>query len=181
MPTALLPTYALEAGIYATLADGPYTAIVRGVGATEGVGIIEIFEVDERGNAQLVNSSTRSYIGTGDDVLIGGVIVTGNTPQKVTFRARGTSLSDFNVPGVIADPYLQLFDSTGTLIDTNDNWQDHSSAGAISVALQPTQAAEAAITRTPEPGAYKAIVRGSGNTTEVGILAKKSNQGTLAI
>jgi uncharacterized Zn-binding protein involved in type VI secretion len=168
----LRPTNTNDAAIMTTLNPGAYTAIVRGVGETTGIGIVEIFEVDDTGATRLNNISTRGFIGTGDDVLIGGVIINGSTAKTVTIRARGPSLADAdpNLQGLIADPFVQLFDSTGTLIDSNDNWQDHSSVSSLRSDLQPSRTAEAAITRTLEPGAYTAIVRGVGNTTGIGIV-----------
>ena len=84
----LRPTSTKEAAITTTLDPGAYTAIVRGVGGTTGIGIFEAFEVDEAGDARLINISTRGYVGVGDDVLIGGLIISGDTDKTVTIRAR---------------------------------------------------------------------------------------------
>ena len=170
--TDLRPSRANESAISITLDPGAYTAIVRGVGETSGIGIVEIFEVDDTGATRLNNISTRGFVGTGDSVLIGGVIITGTSNKTVSIRARGPSLADAdpNLQGLLADPFVQLFDSTGTLIDSNDNWQDHSSMGDLRTDLRPTRTQEAAITRSLAPGAYTAIVRGVGETTGVGIV-----------
>ena len=85
---------------------------MRGVGDTTGIGIFEAFEVDEAGDARLINISTRGYVGVGNDVLIGGLIISGDTDKTVTIRARGPSMADVdpNLAGaLLEDPYVQLF------------------------------------------------------------------------
>ena len=168
----LKPSRSNEAVIMTTLDPGAYTAIVRGVNDTSGIGIVEIFEVDDSGATRLNNIATRGFVGTGNDVLIGGVIITGTTAKTVTIRARGPSLvdADPNLQGLLADPLVQLFDSTGTLIDSNDNWESHSSASSLRADLKPSRSQEAVITRSLEPGAYTAIVRGVSETSGIGIV-----------
>lgn len=172
LPENLRPARAEEAALVATLAPGAYTAIVRGVSDGQGVGIVEIFEVDSDGATRLSNISTRGFVGTGNDVLIGGVIIAGEEDKTVTIRARGPSLvdADPNLQNLLSDPFVQLFNSAGELIDSNDNWSDHSSAVSLRSDLRPTKSAEAAITRKLAPGAYTAIVRGTGETTGIGIV-----------
>ena len=170
MPQHLAPSRKLEAAIVTTLAPGAYTAILQGFQGTSGVGIVEIFEVDETGETRLTNISTRGFTGTGDNVLIGGFIIGAGDGGTVTVRARGPSLRDFSVPGVIDDPLLQLFNADGELIDSNDDWQEHPSADTLRADLRPTQSAEAAITTTLGPGAYTAIVVGAGGETGIGIV-----------
>ena len=169
IPAALQPTQAAEAAIVRTLGPGGYTAIVRGVSST-GVGIVEIFELTDTGVTRLSNISTRGSVGTGDDVMIGGVIVAGEGDATLLLRARGPSLTDFGVAGALGDPSMELFDATGSLLESNDNWQTHSRAGEVPASLQPTNANESAIVRTVAPGAYTAVVRGVGETTGVGIV-----------
>src|SRR5438874_2136272 len=74
--------------------------------------------------SQQLNISTRANVGTGDSVLIGGFIVTGTDAKLVVLRALGPSLLVQNVAGVLEDPLLELHDSTGATIATNDNWMD---------------------------------------------------------
>ena len=168
----LKPSRTAEAAIMTTLDPGPYTAIVRGVSSTTGIGIVEIFEVDDTGATRLNNIATRGFVGTGNDVLIGGLIITGTTAKTVTIRARGPSLvdADPNLQNLLANPTLQLFNSAGALIDSNDDWQSHSSANTLRADLQPSRTQEAVITRSLEPGAYTAIVRGAGETSGIGIV-----------
>ncbi len=163
------PGNALESAILVTLAPGAYTAIVTGAGGTTGVGLIEVFEVDLPG-VPLANISTRGRVLTGNDVMIGGFIIQGNTPQTVVVRARGPSLTAQGVPGALANPMLQLF-SGATQIAVNDNWQSAANAAAIQASgFAPSDANEAAILITLAPGAYTAIVTGVGGATGVGIV-----------
>tara|TARA_R110002073_G_scaffold66706_1_gene166465 strand:- start:523 stop:3393 length:2871 start_codon:yes stop_codon:yes gene_type:complete len=169
---AFRPARPEEAALVATLAPGAYTAIVRGTSNGQGVGIVEIFELQSSDSAKLSNISTRGFVGTGDNVLIGGVIIAGDEDKTVTVRARGPSLvdADPNLKNLLGDPLIQLFNSSGELIDTNDNWNDHSSVSSLRSDLQPTRSLESALTRTLAPGAYTAIVRGVSGSTGIGIV-----------
>ena len=122
IPPVLAPTYPNEAAIVATLAPGAYTPMVSGVGATTGVGIVEVFELDTM--ARLENISTRGFVGTGDDVMIGGFIIAGTgAPKLVAMRGRGPSLADFIADPELMDPLLSLHGSTG-MLDSNNNHPD---------------------------------------------------------
>ena len=163
------PANAQEAAILLTLGPGAYTAIVSGVGNATGVGIIEVFEVD-RPEAPLTNISTRGQVLTGGDVMIGGFVVQGTTPQTVIVRARGPSLASAGIANFLANPFLQLF-SGQTQIAVNDDWQVSTSAAAIQAAgFAPADSREAAILITLNPGAYTAIVTGVSSGTGVGII-----------
>src|SRR5438552_820898 len=118
---------------------------------------------------QLFNISTRGFVGTGDGVLIGGFIVTGNgmINSKVLIRAAGPSLTAQNVPGALQDPVLRLFDSHGAVITSNDNWKDTQQASIQATGLAPTDDRESAILASLPSGAYTAIVTGAGNTTGI--------------
>jgi len=122
----------------------------------------------------LGNISTRSFVQTVNNVMIGGFIVRGTQPKTVIVRAIGPELTPFGVPDVLADPALELHDVTGALIASNDNWQTTVIGGIITAdqvsAIQnsghaPTQPSESAIIATLQPGNYTAIVRGVNNTT----------------
>ena len=75
--------------------------------------------------AQLLNISARLKVLTGDNVLIGGFIITGSDNKQVLLRALGSTLGQFGVSGVLADPTLELYDGTGAVIASNDNWKDN--------------------------------------------------------
>ena len=116
-------------------------------------------------NCGLANISTRGVVQTGDNVLIGGFIVTGTVSKTVLIRAIGPSLAGTGVPNALADPTLELRSSSGALILANDNWRDTQQAAIIATGIPPTDNLESAILATLAPGAYTAIVRGKNNTT----------------
>lgn len=127
---------------------------------------------------QLANISTRGNVGTGDNVLIGGFIISGIEPKQVIIRGRGPALAAFGL-NALSNPVLELHDSTGALIATNDDWQSTHLAGIITSdqvsdiqnsGLAPSNAADSAIIATLRPGSYTAIVHGVNNGTGVGII-----------
>ena len=122
-------------------------------------------------DGRLVNIATRGFVGDENDVLIAGFIID-DSSKKVLIRARGPSLAqaDPNLTGLLNNPLVQLFNSSGQLIETNDDWQTRSNSGDIDPALSPTDSREAAILISLDPGAYTAIVRGVGGTTGIGIV-----------
>ena len=169
VPDSLKPTNSLEAVIVTTLAPGAYTAIVSGVNDEEGIGIIEVFELDNTGSTRIINIATRGFVGTGDSVLIAGLIVTGTGTGKVVIRAKGPSLTAFGVAGALDDPKITIFQGA-TAIDTNDNWKDHADVANVPDNLKPDNDLEATIYKELPPGAYTAIVEGVGGATGVGIV-----------
>ncbi|MBA3832924.1 MAG: aryl-sulfate sulfotransferase [Chthoniobacterales bacterium] len=120
---------------------------------------------------QALNLSTRAMVGTGDNVLIGGFIVSGSASKTVILRALGPSLGDAGVFGALADPVLKVYDSTGALVVSNDNWQDDNGAATITGdRLDPRNPAEAATLKTLAPGTYTVVVSGKGSTTGVALV-----------
>ena len=169
LSSGFAPSDSHESAILITLDPGAYTAIVSGAGGGTGVGIVEVFEVDHP-EIPLAGISTRGEVLTGNDVMIGGVIIEGNAPQTVVVRARGPSLAANGVANPLANPFLQLVASDGTVI-TNDDWLTAPNAVAIlSSGFAPADAHESAILVTLNPGAYTAIVSGVGGATGVGIV-----------
>jgi hypothetical protein len=163
------PSNDFESAILTTLNPGAYTAIVTGANLGTGVAIIEVFEVDLP-QVPLLNISTRGKVLTGGDVMIGGFIIQGNSPQTVVVRARGPSLTAAGVPGALQDPVLQLF-SGQAVIASNDDWQASADAAVIqSSGFAPSDTRESVIRITLNPGAYTAIVTGKNGTTGVGII-----------
>jgi hypothetical protein len=161
------------------LPPGNYTAIVRGVADTTGVALVEAYDLSPAPNSTLGNMSTRSFVQTGDNVMIGGVIVQGTQSRRVIVRAIGPELTQYGVPDVLANPTLELHNAAGALIARNDNWQ-HTIIGGIITSDQvhdiiasghaPTDSSESAIIATLQPGNYTAIVHGVNNTTGVGLV-----------
>ncbi len=157
--SSLAPLHELEAAILARVAPGNHTAVVRGAGNATGVGLVEVYDLEAGSEAKLANISTRALVQTGDNVLIGGIILTGTEPARVLVRAIGPSLS---LNGVLADPAVELYDNNGVLLAGNDNWRSTQEAEIIATTIPPSHDLEAAILRTLPPAAYTAIVRGVG-------------------
>jgi Concanavalin A-like lectin/glucanases superfamily len=121
--------------------------------------------------SQLLNISTRDRVLTGDNVLIGGFIITGTDPKKVLLRGIGPSLTNQGVPDALQDPILELFDSSG-MLQADDNWKDAQQSEIEATTIPPTNDLESAIVRTlPANGsAYTAILLGKDQTTGVGLV-----------
>jgi hypothetical protein len=173
--SGLAPNKDAESAIIATLSPNQnYTAVVRGKNGTTGVGVVEAFDLDQMAASRLGNISTRGFVDVDDNVMIAGLIVSpsNGTSTKVLVRALGPTLGDFGVPGFLADPTLELVNSSGTVIRSNDNWKDDSSQRALieAAGLAPSHDEEAALVETVAPGAYTAVVRGDNRTTGVGLV-----------
>lgn len=170
--TTIPPTDDLEPAIVQTLNPGGYTAILAGNGQTTGIGQVELYDLSPGADAKLANISTRGYVDTGDNVMIGGVILgpDGSGAARMLVRAIGPSLSAQGVDGALQDPTLELHDGNGNLIATNDNWKDSQQADIEATPIPPTNDLESAIVQTLAPGGYTAIVRGNQNTTGVALV-----------
>ena len=170
--TGLRPLNDAESAIVATLAPGAYTAIVRGVGGTTGVGLVEAYDLDQPADSKLGNISTRGFIDTGDNVMIGGFIIGPENlgDATVLVRAIGPSLGDAGVANPVQDPTLELHNGDGDTIAENDNWKDSQEDEIAATGLMPTDDAESAILQTLSPGNYTAIVRGALETSGVGLV-----------
>ncbi|MEO7599853.1 MAG: DUF1800 family protein, partial [Opitutus sp.] len=121
---------------------------------------------------RLVNLSSRAQVGTGDDVLISGFVIGPGGNKTVLMRAVGPTLSGQGVSGVLADPVLELHDSTGATIASNDNWSplDASTMTTVGAFALPAGSKDAALVRTLAPGAYSAVVTGVGKTTGISLI-----------
>jgi hypothetical protein len=120
--------------------------------------------------SQLLNLSTRLKAGTGDDVMIGGFVVSGTQPKKIMVRGLGPSLGAFNVPGILANPTLDLYDASNELLARNDNWRDTQETEVQNSGLAPTNDSESAIVRTVPPGNYTAVLRGGDKSTGIALV-----------
>jgi hypothetical protein len=130
--------------------------------------LVEVEQINTPSAAQLLNISSRLRVETGDNTLIGGFIVTGTDAKKIVVRALGPSTQ---VPGFVTDPTLELRDATGGLVTSNDNWGDSAEASQIQAAgLAPGNAAESAILRSLNPGAYTAVVRGKNGAVGTAVV-----------
>ena len=166
------PTRLKESAIIATLAPGRYTAILRGKNETTGVGLVELYDLNPASDSTLANISTRGFVRTGDDVMIAGFIFgNGTASEKVIIRALGPSLAESGVANVLADPTLDLHNSNGMLLMSNDNWKDNAvqAAQIIASTIPPANDFESAIVTTLPPGRYTAIIRGKNGSTGVAL------------
>ena len=100
--------------------------------------------------------------------MIGGFIISGNAPKKVVIRGLGPSLAGFGITDFLADPFLELRDAGGTLLQQNDNWRDSQQAEIEATGLAPSNDKEAVMVRTLVPGNYTALLTGKGGGTGVG-------------
>ena len=171
--TGLPPTNDLESAIVATLVPGAYTAIVKGNGNTSGIALVEIYDLTPGSNSKLANLSTRAFVNTGDNLVIAGFILGDhNGDDRVVVRGIGPSLTTLGVPNALANPTLELRDGNGTLISSNDDWQDNPAQAAeiTAAGLAPTNPLEAGIAATLPPGLYTALLTGLNNGTGIGLV-----------
>lgn len=165
------PGHPLESAILITVSPGSYTAVISGWGGGQGTGLVEVYEMDEN-TVRMMNISTRGPVGTGDEPMIAGLIVQGGASKKIIVRALGPSLAGGPSPmaGALADPTLELRDSSGNLLAANDDWGNSPQAGEIAATIPPVHALESAIIATLGPGNCTAIVRGANGTSGVGLV-----------
>jgi hypothetical protein len=162
--SGLAPSDDRESAIIRTLVPGTYTGVLAGKDNTTGIALIEIYDLDAD-HSLLANISSRGLVDTGDNVMIGGFIAgnqNGNT--KVLIRGIGPSLQG-KVPNPLADPILELHDSNGNTLETNDNWKDSPNRTAIeATGIPPSNDLESAILRPVSPAGYTAILRGKSGS-----------------
>ena len=176
--TTIPPTDDLESAILATLDPGEYTAVLAGQSGGAGVGLVELYDLSSAANSQLANISTRGFVDTTDNVMIGGIIVGAGQGggSRVVIRALGPSLSSSGVQDPLVDPTLELHDVNGAILATNDNWkvsdQGYQSQEdeVAATMLAPTSDFESAIVTTLAPGNYTAVVRGKNEGVGVGLV-----------
>ena len=167
------PNRDAESAIIWTLTPGQnYTAIVRGKNGQTGIGVVEAFDLDPTAASELGSISTRGFVEMDENVMIAGLIVgpSNGASVKILVRGLGPTLGNFGVPDLLADPTLDLVNSSGTVIRSNNNWKDSQRSEIEAAGLAPNHDEEAALVETVAPGAYTAIVRGNGRTTGVGLV-----------
>jgi hypothetical protein len=168
---AIPPTNDLESAIVATLSEGSYTAIV-GAAGSPGIGLVEVYDLDAIQDSTLANISTRGFVKTDPDIMIGGFIYLGGPgATKVVVRGLGPSLSrpPYNITNPLQDPVLEVHDANGGVI-TNDDWAQSPRAAELPINFRPSDSRECAIFSTGLPlGNYTAILRGK-NETGVGVV-----------
>jgi len=168
------PSNDAESAIIWTLSPGEnYTAVMRGKNGQTGIGIVEAFDLAPAAASRLADISTRGFVELDDNVMIAGLIVMpgdDTTLTNILVRALGPTLSDFGVPDALVNPTLNLVNSSGTIIRSNDNWKDSQRAEIEATGLAPNHDSEAALIEAVAPGAYTAIVRGADRGTGVGLV-----------
>jgi hypothetical protein len=165
--STVAPTDTREAAIVATLAPGNYTVILSGVNATTGIGLVEGYTLDSNAT-RAANISTRGRVGVGDEALIGGFIVSGESSKNVIIRGLGPSLG---TTGVLANPLVELRDGAGNQIALNDDWSSGPQQGdIIATGVPPADPLESALIATLAPGNYTAIVRGADGGAGLGLV-----------
>jgi len=181
--TGIPPSHDAESAIIATLPAGPpsqggstYTGILAGNHGTTGTGLLEIYDLAMDANSKLANISTRGYIGTGEDVLIGGFIPrpAARVSLQLLIRALGPSLAAHGVSGTLQDPLLELHNANGSTIASNDSWRDSPDASRIAATgIPPSDDQESAILHfvpAGTDGGYTAVVRGVDGATGVALV-----------
>ena len=172
--TGLAPYSELESAIVRTLSPGQYTAIIQGKDATTGVGLVEAYGINPPADTKFGNISTRGFVDQGQNVMIGGFIISGQPSAgdaaQVVVRGLGPSLTQSGVSDVLPDPTLELHNANGWLVASNDDWKDTQSAEIEATGLAPTDDREAAIVTTLLSGAYTAILRGKDTATGNGLI-----------
>jgi hypothetical protein len=173
--SGLAPKHELESALWGVINPGAYTVVVRGKDGAAGIGLFEVYDLDQNADAILANVATRGLTQTADDVMIGGIIVGGGTAgatATVVVRAIGPSLP---ISGALADPTLELRDGNGGLVAFNDNWKTRADGSSQQAEIEattipPSQDQESALLQTLAPDNYTAIVRGKNDSTGIALV-----------
>ncbi len=173
IPLDFQPADSREPAILATLPPGSFTAVLRGKNGGSGVGLIEINDLSTGAGSKLTNVSTRGFVGTGENVMIGGLILSGGSGERqILVRALGPTLAQapFNITGNLTDPTLMLVDANGTVVASNDNWKSSQQNEIQATGLAPPNDREAAILTTLPTGNFTAIVSGKNGQTGIALV-----------
>jgi hypothetical protein len=169
----LAPSHPKEAALVATLQPGAYTAILAGKNQGIGVGLVEVYDASGGTDSQLANISTRGFVRTGDNVMIGGFILGGSTTNtQIVLRGIGPSLAQFGLSPVLTDPTLELHDSNGTTLISNDDWQSDPVAAAelTAAGFALSDPKESGIFTSLPAGQFTAILAGKNGGIGIGLI-----------
>jgi len=172
LAAGLAPTNNLEPAIWAVLAPGAYTAVLRSANGVPGTALVEVYDLNPSADSKLANLSTRAFCDLNSDIIIAGLIISnGATADRVVVRGIGPSLAPA-VGNVMTNPVLELRNNNGFLMVSNNDWQDNPvQAQEITAAgLAPTNSLECGIFAILPPGLYTALLFGSNNGTGNGLV-----------
>jgi hypothetical protein len=173
LATGIPPANNFESAIDVTLNPGAYTAVVKGKNNTSGVGLVEVYDLDQNTSSKLVNISMRAAVGTGDNIVIAGFMLGGEGGDAgVVVRGMGPSLSAVGVPNALADPTLELRGGNGELRAANNDWRDNplQATELKAAGLAPTNQMESGIALVLPPGLYTALLTGRNSGTGIGLV-----------
>ena len=166
----LAPSDSRESAIVISLQPGSYTAVVRSKTDSGGVALVETYDLEKSPESKLANISTRGAVGTGEEVMIAGLIVAGPDAARVLFRGIGPSLRRADIPEALSDPQLEVVNSQGNKLAGNNNWEDSQQAAIAATGAAPEENVEAAIIVDLPPGNYTALLSGLNGGTGVGLV-----------
>jgi len=167
------PTNNLESAIVATLSPGAYTAVVRGRNNSSGVALVEVYDLNAGALSKLANISTRALVSTGSDIVIAGFTLGSHRDgDRIVARGIGPSLTAAGVSNALADPLLELRDSNGAVLASNNDWQDNATQAAelTAAGLALANPLESGIAATLPAGLYTALLSGTNNGVGVGLV-----------
>ena len=170
LATGLAPIDEHEAAFFCVLEPGAYTVVVRNVSDASGITLLEIYDLNAGSASRIANLSTRGQVFSGDNVMIGGVIIGGTVSTNLVVRAIGPSLRNKGISNALSDPTLDIHDGYGVLIAHNDDWQTSPERKFADFGLAPSDDKESAVFLAATPGNYTAIVRGGDGGTGVGLV-----------
>jgi hypothetical protein len=172
-----LPEGSKDAAMLITVQPGIHTLLITGVGATTGIALAEVYDCDSGKPCRLVNISSRTLVGGGDEVSITGFVVSGSGSRDLLIRGVGPSLAALGVSGVTANPKIALYNSNQQLVAQNDDWgtapdvasliEIMAEVGAFAL---PAGSADAAMVVTVSPGLYSIVVSGAGTAAGLSLL-----------
>jgi hypothetical protein len=172
--TLFQPSNDLESVILATLPPGAYTVILSGAHNTTGIGVVEVYDNDSSVDSELANISTRGFVLTDPNLMIGGFVLGGTSnPTNIAVRALGPSLSSFGLNPAMADPTLELHNANGTVMVSNDDWQSDPVSAALltthGLALPNPKESGIFISLAP-PSQFTAVVAGKNGGVGIALI-----------
>lgn len=168
----LQPANELESAVAITLQPGVYTVAVHAANGSTGVALTEVYDYSSGSDSKLINVRVRGLVGTGDNLLVSGLTVGGDRSTNLLVRALGPSLANEGIADTLSDPSLEIYDSSGSLIRSDDNWTDNleEATRITESGFAPGNVSEPAITVTLEPGNYTIVVQGKNDLVGVALL-----------